>query len=318
MKKAFKVNDARILCEVSRVLSVSIAAKNLGMAQPNVSKVVAGLEKDIGLEIFSRKGNGLIMTPFGTGLINHLQEFIQKWNEVNDYLSHYKYSDYGNVSVYASTGIITSLINNFVPAIDNSKNISISFKTIGLNNEGFTDGVGFPDDCDILLSFFLPQNISLVAYPVFPLHFNVFASPEYLSNKKINSPDELGEHNCIILRNNSGGDEFAWLLNNGIKQLESFRVTGKYMCDNFSTACALARTGNGLVYAPWEGLIDDIKKGTLVPCFDFNRSNKVSMMLIFKKRKSMPYYIEQVLNELKEYCAVIKLRNKALMGDLYK
>lgn len=318
MRKAFKISDARILCEVSRVLSVSIAAKNLGMAQPNVSKVVAALEREIGLEIFSRKGNGLVMTSFGVGLINHLQELVQKENEVDDYLNHYKHSDFGSVSVYASTGIITSLVNDFIPSINDSENISISFKTIGLNNEGFTDGMNFPDDCDILIGFFLPQNTSLVALPVFPLNFNVFASPEYLSNKKIQSPDELKNHNCIILKNNSGGDEFTWLLNGDNSQLESYRVTGKYMCDNFSTSCALARTGNGLIYAPWEGLINDLQKGTLIPCFDFKYSNKISMMLIFKRRKLMPYYIERVLNELKKYCESVKVRNEKFMRDFYK
>ncbi|HCR3980653.1 TPA: LysR family transcriptional regulator [Kluyvera ascorbata] len=313
MRKPFKINDARVLCKIAEVRSIRVAAEQLGMAQSNVSKLLISIEKDIGLDIFIRNGNKLTLTKIGGDVVNHLYDFIDKENSIHNVINNYKKEKKGSVSIYASTGIITSLVNKFIPSLNDSGDISLIFRTIGVQNDSFDDGTDFPIDCDILISFFLPKNISLIAVPVLPLSFNVFASREYLNTNPINSPEELSMHNCIIMKNNVNTHENVWRLSS--KGTDLYEVSGKYSCDNFSTACTLARAGRGLVYAPWEALSEDIRNGTLIPCFDFKTSYKRNLFVIYKKREKLSFHVQFIIDKTKEFCAGIAVEHASNMLD---
>ncbi len=270
------------------------------MAQSNVSKLLISIEKEIGLEIFNRSGNKLSLTQFGYEMISCLREFIEKNEEIHNLISMYRTEKKGEVVIYAPAGMVSSLINKFIPTLHDVDDISLTFKTISLQGKWFNECVYFPPDCDILLSLSPPKNTTLVALPVIPLSFNVFASKKYLKENPLVSPNELDKHNCILLTKDSESSEVLWPLNND--GLNYHKVSGSYSCDSFSTACTLAKAGKGLVYAPWEVLVDDILNGSLIPCFSFDMSYKRHALIIFKKRTLLPYHVQFILDRLKEYC----------------
>ena len=49
--------------EIARVGSLSQAAQNLFLAQPNLSRSIKELESDIGIKIFERSVKGMKITP---------------------------------------------------------------------------------------------------------------------------------------------------------------------------------------------------------------------------------------------------------------
>ena len=68
--------------EVARVGSLSQAAQNLILAQPNLSRSIKELEADVGIKIFERSTKGMLLTPEGEEFIGHAKEILTHIEQV--------------------------------------------------------------------------------------------------------------------------------------------------------------------------------------------------------------------------------------------
>ena len=64
--------------EIERVGSISQAAQNLYMAQPNLSKAIRELEKELGFPIFKRTAKGVRPTEAGTEFLYHARQIMEQ------------------------------------------------------------------------------------------------------------------------------------------------------------------------------------------------------------------------------------------------
>ena len=64
--------------EIERVGSISQAAQNLYMAQPNLSKAIRELEKELGFTIFKRTAKGVRPTEAGTEFLYHARQIMDQ------------------------------------------------------------------------------------------------------------------------------------------------------------------------------------------------------------------------------------------------
>ncbi|WP_256737114.1 LysR substrate-binding domain-containing protein, partial [Enterobacter sp. SECR19-1250] len=93
----------------------------------------------------------------------------------------------------------------------------------------------------------------------------------------------------------------------GSDDVQDYRVTGNYICDNTQTALELARNNLGIVFAPKESLRKELKNGSLVPCFPHQEEWWLDLTAIFRKREYQPwrvqYVLDGVLNNLRQQIA---------------
>ena len=68
--------------EIERVGSISQAAQNLYMAQPNLSKAIRELEKELGFTIFKRTAKGVRSTEAGTEFLYHARQIMEQVSAV--------------------------------------------------------------------------------------------------------------------------------------------------------------------------------------------------------------------------------------------
>ena len=68
--------------EIERVGSSSQAAQNLYMAQPNLSKAIRELEKELGFTIFKRTAKGVRPTEAGTEFLYHARQIMEQVSAV--------------------------------------------------------------------------------------------------------------------------------------------------------------------------------------------------------------------------------------------
>lgn len=68
--------------EIERVGSITQAAQNLYMAQPNLSKAIRELEKELGFVIFKRTAKGVRATEEGTEFLYHVRHIVEQLNAV--------------------------------------------------------------------------------------------------------------------------------------------------------------------------------------------------------------------------------------------
>lgn len=67
--------------------SFNKAAQCLYTSQPNVSKVVSGLEKELGRELFERKSKGIQLTPYGETIREYARSVLKNVSIINSMAS---------------------------------------------------------------------------------------------------------------------------------------------------------------------------------------------------------------------------------------
>ena len=68
--------------EVAETNSITRAAENLYMAQPNLSRSIHELESDLGIEIFRRTSKGMFPTPKGEEFLNYARNILTQVDAV--------------------------------------------------------------------------------------------------------------------------------------------------------------------------------------------------------------------------------------------
>lgn len=68
--------------EISRTGSISKAAENLSVAQPNLSRAVKELESQLGISIFERTRTGMTVTPEGERLLSAGERILREVGEL--------------------------------------------------------------------------------------------------------------------------------------------------------------------------------------------------------------------------------------------
>ncbi|MBQ8392235.1 MAG: LysR family transcriptional regulator [Clostridia bacterium] len=70
--------------EVEKNKSISKAAKNLYMGQPNLSRAIKELEDSLGIIIFERNSKGITVTPHGEEFLQYAKRILSQIDELED------------------------------------------------------------------------------------------------------------------------------------------------------------------------------------------------------------------------------------------
>ena len=76
--RKFRLRDLHVLFTVAQSGSMGKAALKLGVSQPTVSEVVAGLENLVGAQLFERSARGIQLTPYGDALLKRSQNVFDE------------------------------------------------------------------------------------------------------------------------------------------------------------------------------------------------------------------------------------------------
>ena len=114
--------------EVARTRSITLAAENMFMSQPNLSKAIKELEENLGFPIFERSTRG--MSPTGKGsefliyarnILDQLEKVDMLSNPENDRIQHF------NVSIPRSSYIADGF-TKFAAELDTEKGVDLNIQ----------------------------------------------------------------------------------------------------------------------------------------------------------------------------------------------
>ena len=74
MDKNLNLNLYRVFYEVTKYSSISAAAKSMYLSQPAISKSIKNLETELGITLFDRALNGIVLTENGKELFTYVEE----------------------------------------------------------------------------------------------------------------------------------------------------------------------------------------------------------------------------------------------------
>ncbi|MGN0557984.1 MAG: LysR family transcriptional regulator [Acutalibacteraceae bacterium] len=164
-----KINQLRFAAEIEKTGSISKAAKNLFMGQPNLSKAIRELEAEIGITLFERTRHGVEPTEKGAQFLSYARSIILQMDELE---ALYKPHDDTNsldfsVSVPRATYISVGF-TDFLKNVGDNISIDVHFKeTSGMNaiadvarGESDIAIVRYESDCEEYYTNFI-QNMNL-------------------------------------------------------------------------------------------------------------------------------------------------------------
>ncbi|HHW48689.1 MAG TPA: LysR family transcriptional regulator [Clostridiaceae bacterium] len=117
--------------EVEKTRSITKAAENLFMGQPNLSRAIRELEQNIGIQIFKRTSRGVIPTAQGKEFLGYAKNILEQVEKIES-LYHPAQSDKLLFSVSCpSAGYIAYAFIKTAEKLDLSKAIEFNFTEAG-------------------------------------------------------------------------------------------------------------------------------------------------------------------------------------------
>lgn len=107
----------RVFMTVANRLSFSKAAKDLSVSQPAVTTHIRELEKNLGVNLFTRSGNQTLLTYEGELVYKYANQLLTLHTDLISKLNFLKYESEGNLNIGTSntvgTYILPRLLGNF-------------------------------------------------------------------------------------------------------------------------------------------------------------------------------------------------------------
>lgn len=238
-KSAFDWNRARAFLATAEEGSFSAAARALGLTQPTLGRQVSALEEELGLTLFQRVGNNLVLTATGLDLVEQLRVMNEAAIRCSLIAAGQAQTIDGLVRIAASEAVSAYLLP---PIIDELRalhpgvhvEIVVSNSSSDLRRR----------EADIAVRHFRPQGDDLVARLIKEKsEAHLYAAPSYLERiGNPRTPEELAAHGHVI-----GFDE-SDMLKKGLQALglpfgdESFPIRTK----NHLVQWELAKRGVGM------------------------------------------------------------------------
>ena len=114
--------------EVAKTKSISRAAENLYMGQPNLSRAIKELEESLGITIFARSPQGVKTTPEGEEFLSYAKNILRQIDEVEAvYTQGKKHRKTFSVSVPRSS-YISCAFTEFAAHLNESSPIDLMYK----------------------------------------------------------------------------------------------------------------------------------------------------------------------------------------------
>lgn len=173
----FDWNRARAFLVTAEEGSLSAAARSLGMAQPTLGRQVDALEEELGVVLFERSGRGLILTPSGLELLEHVRVMGEAAGRVSLAASGQSQNVEGTIRVTASEIQAAYLLPPIVAKLRHHAP-GITVDLVASNAAGDIRR----READIAIRSFRPAEPELIAKKIRDDAARLYATPAYLDS----------------------------------------------------------------------------------------------------------------------------------------
>jgi DNA-binding transcriptional LysR family regulator len=247
------IEELQTFVEVADAGGVSPAALRLGISKSMVSRRLARLEAELGIQLLARNTRGAALTEAGTtfrdyaaracAAIDVAKETILPAGELR-----------GRLRIAAPLSFGPT---HFAHVLADMARSHPQLHIHTYYTDRFVDLIAEGYDCAIRVGFLRDSN--LVARYVGPSHGKLVASPDYIrANGAPETPDDLVAHQALMQ-----GTE-SWQFMDGDK-IVTVHPQGRFKADNGAALIAAATAGLGIAYLPERLIHDYLASGALVP-----------------------------------------------------
>lgn len=188
------LDSIRVFRRAAELGSFSAAAKDLKTTQPSVSRSIAALEEELGVQLFRRSTRSLRLTNEGEKLLSGSQEVLSRVDEMLAAVRGEKRSLEGPLRIAASISLgrlmLTGLIDRFTKA---HPRVDFSFRL----SDSQVDLI--EENIDVAIRMGHLKDSALRALRVGTSRIKLYASRAYLkSHGRPKSIDDLNRHRLVF------------------------------------------------------------------------------------------------------------------------
>lgn len=239
----FDWNRARAFLVTAEEGSLSAAARALGMTQPTLGRQVAALERELGAVLFERAGRGLVLTPSGAALVEHVRAMGAAASRVSATASGQSQLVEGRVCITASDLFSCTVLPPIVAEL-RRRAPRVTVEVVASN----TVQDLLRRESDIAVRHVEPDDDELIGRHIRDFQAYFYASPDYLERLgPLSGPESLEKAVFIGFERDPG---------RGVERLNaSFGVALRpaqfqVVADNGVMMRELARQGLGIAVLP--------------------------------------------------------------------
>ena len=246
----------RLFMRVARAGSFSAAARELGLSQPSASRILADLEREIGVALLTRTTRAVTLTDAGANYLAQIEPILAALEEA-DHAARGTGELRGTLRVGLSSSFgVRELIPRLPPFLERHPALRMDLRMNDQRQELVRDGV------DVAFRFGALTNSSAVARLLASPPRLLVASPAYLARAGVpRTPTDLARHSLIIGPTALGTN--AWSFQHSERPV-SVHLEGRLTISASEGAIAAAVAGLGIVSTGLWSCRAELASGALV------------------------------------------------------
>jgi DNA-binding transcriptional LysR family regulator len=292
-----RFEDMRAFVAVAESGSFTAAAERLDVAKSAVSRRVSALEERLGAQLIRRTTRRLSLTDSGVGFFERCVRLLADLEEAESAVAqeHGELRGQLRLALPLSFGLrhMCRPISEFSrrhPRVD--FDLDLNDRRVDLIEEGI----------DVAVRIGHLRDSSLIARKLFEARTVVAASPDYLDRHgSPASPDELGEHRCLVYSNLRDPDRWAYIDTDGTRRYVPVGVKMRASSGDF--LCAAAVAGLGIVMQPTFIAHDAIRAGRLVPILSDYGWPVTPGYAVYPPTRHLSYRVREFIDYLVDHFA---------------
>ncbi|MHC6801944.1 LysR family transcriptional regulator [Vibrio antiquarius] len=272
--------------------SFSAAARHMSLTKSVVSKRIAKLEQELGVQLLYRTTRTLTLTEAGRAFFTHAKAVYQAVATAEESIVGLGKNLSGNIKVSVPTIsgelILPQVINEFNQKYpDINIDMDLDNRFVDIVNERF----------DLAIRTGVLPDSSLIARKLVDANWIVCASPQYLAKHGIpKQPQALDKHNCLVYSYQETGAR-EWAFKDG-DEVYQITVDGNLCTNNSSVLRNVALLGQGIIYVPRVLIYEDLKQGRLIQLFKDETAKCLGIYAVYPYTRQQPEKIKIFIDHL--------------------
>jgi DNA-binding transcriptional LysR family regulator len=247
------IEDYAVFLAVIDHGSLTAAARKLGRSLQATSRVLASLERELGVQLVARTTRKLAPTAIGLAFADRIRGALADIELAREELADAGEKIGGRIRIAASTLFGPRyVLPALAAAAERHSNLEIELTLSDQHTDLISEGI------DIAVRIGALPDSGLIARRIGALRRVLCAAPGYLAKHgRPLRPSDLTQHACV-LRLNTGANE-TWMLREGDTPAP-VAVRGRFRSDNATARNDAAALGAGITLAPlWQvrSLVDE-------------------------------------------------------------
>jgi DNA-binding transcriptional LysR family regulator len=283
----------RVFVRVAETESFSLAAKQLGLGQPAVSKQISTLEDQLGARLLHRTTRSITLTDEGREFLGHARHAVAATDFALERVQRVKGKASGLMRLSCQTGFgrmavvprLTAILENF-PDLDIELSLQDTWPNLVEQGIDLRIHVGEVEDETVIAQLIGHKPIWL------------FASRSYVEKYgEPQTPDDLAQHRVIRFTGASSKRPWAFSKDGANK---SISLKPRISTNNLDALCEAVREGVGISSGPvwwFENSPDPTTLVRLLPGYDMG---EVPLYAVYPSRRFVPQKVRIFIDYLKD------------------